>query len=114
VENFSDAIATALTQPHAVNRLFLVSDGEAMSTPKIVRRVAHALGRPARLLPVPRGLLLLAGSCCGKRAAVERLVGNLAVDITSIRTDLGWTPPFAVDAGLLATARWYREPPVGL
>jgi nucleoside-diphosphate-sugar epimerase len=109
VENFADSIAAALAQPRAVNRIFLVSDGEDMSTPEIVRRVARALGRPARLLSVPRTLLLLAGSCCGNRAAVERLVGNLAVDITSIRTDLGWTPPFAVDAGLLATARWYRE-----
>ena len=109
VENFADSIAAALAQPRAASRVFLVSDGDDMSTPEIVRRVARALGRPARLLSVPRRLLLLAGSCCGNRAAVERLVGNLAVDITSIRTDLGWTPPFAVDAGLLATARWYRE-----
>ena len=109
VENFADAIAAALVQPRAAGRVFLVSDGEDMSTPEIVRRLARALGRPARLVSVPRPLLLLAGSCCGRRAAVERLVGNLAVDITAIRTDLGWTPPFAVDAGLRATARWYRE-----
>lgn len=109
VENFADAVAAALAQSRAANRVFLVSDGEDMSTPEIVRRVARALGRPARLLPLPRRLLLLAGSCCGNRAAVERLAGNLAVDITAIRADLGWTPPFAVDAGLHATARWYRE-----
>ena len=114
VENFADAIATALAQPRAAGRVFLVSDGEDLSTPEIVRRMARALGRTARLLAVPRRLLLLAGACCGRRAAVERLVGNLAVDITSIRTDLGWQPPFSVEAGLLATARWYREPPVGL
>lgn len=108
VENFADAIAAVLTQPRAGTRVFLVSDGEDMSTPAIVRRVARALGRPARLLPVPHRLLLLVGSCFGNRAAVQRLVGNLAVDITAIRTELGWTAPFAVDAGLLATARWYR------
>ncbi len=109
VENFADSVAVALGQPRAANRIFMVSDGEDMSTPELVRRVALALGRPARLLSAPRRLLLLAGSCCGRRAAMERLVGNLAADIASIRAELEWTPPFAVDAGLLATAHWYRE-----
>ncbi len=108
VENFADAIAAAIAGPGAVNRVYLLSDGEDMSTPEIVRRMARALGRPARLVPLPGSLLRMAGACCGKRAAVERLLGNLAVDATAIREDLGWTPPVTVDAGLLATANWYR------
>jgi len=49
------------------------------------------------------------GGVVGKQAAVERLLGSLRVDITSLREELGWTPPYTMQAGLEATAQWYRK-----
>ena len=111
VGNLVDAIGGCLEHPGAPRRIFLLSDGDDLSTPDLVRRLAKALRVPARLLPMPVALLSLAGALTGKRAAVERLTGSLQIDSSAIRDALGWTPPFAVGQGLQETARWFREAP---
>jgi UDP-glucose 4-epimerase len=109
VDNLADALAVCATHPEAAGQVFLVSDGPALSTAELVRGVARALGRPARLLPVPAAALRAAGRLAGVRGAVERLCGSLVVDDGPIRRRLGWTPPHAVEAALAATARAFRE-----
>ena len=91
-------------------RFFLLDDGEPVSTPELIRALARAMGRPARLLAVPVGVLELAGALLGKRAVVSRLAGSLFVDSSAIRTRLGWTPPYSMQQGLAATvADWQRS-----
>jgi len=101
--NFVDAIRVCSEHPAAAGQTFLLDDGASVSTPELIRAVARAMGRPARLLPVPAGILELAGSLLGKRAAVARLTGSLVVDSSAIRSHLGWTPPYSMAAGLAAT-----------
>jgi nucleoside-diphosphate-sugar epimerase len=74
----------------------------------LVRGMAQAAGLPARLLPVPAWALQLAASASGKGAAVQRLCGNLQVDITKARTLLGWVPPVSVDEGLRRAMSWNK------
>lgn len=107
--NLVDAIALCLTHPSAANQTYLVSDGEDVSTPGLIRLLAMHLGKRAHLLQVPPGLLELAGKLVGKRAAVRRLLGSLAVDSGKIRRELGWRPPYALEEGLRETARWYLD-----
>jgi nucleoside-diphosphate-sugar epimerase len=109
--NLVDAIGACLEHPRASGRTFLVSDGDDMSTPELVRRLAKALRVPARLLPLPVALLSLAGTLTGQRSAVDRLIGSFQIDASAMREALGWTPPFAVDRGLQETAHWFRETP---
>lgn len=101
--NFVDAIRVCIEHPAAAGQTFLLDDGHPVSTPELIRAVARALGRPARLLPVPVKLLHLGGALLGRRAAVARLTGSLCVDSSLIRTRLGWTPPYSMEAGLAAT-----------
>lgn len=101
--NFVDAIRVCLEHPAAAGQTFLIDDGRPVSTPDLIRAVARAMGRPARLLAVPVGALEFAGALIGKRAAVARLTGSLWVDSSLIRTRLGWTPPFSMEVGLAAT-----------
>ena len=101
--NFVDAIRLCLEHPAAAGQTFLLDDGEAVSTPDLIRAVARAMGRPARLIAVPVGVLEGVGALLGKRAAVARLTGSLYVDSAAIRTRLGWTPPFSMEAALAAT-----------
>ncbi|MTJ83705.1 MAG: SDR family oxidoreductase [Telmatospirillum sp.] len=108
VDNLADAVASALAGPPVRWEAFLIRDGEDVSTPELFHRVAAALGRPARLLPVPPSWLSLAGKALGKGAAVDRLLGSLAVDDSGFRARFGWQPPQSLDAGLAATAQWFR------
>jgi nucleoside-diphosphate-sugar epimerase len=103
--NFTDAIRLCIEHPAAAGQTFLLDDGEPVSTPELIRRIAHALHRPARLLPVPVGMLELAGALLGKRAAVARLTGSLFVDSSAIRSRLGWVPPYTLEQGLGVTVK---------
>lgn len=107
VGNLVDAIITCLEHPTAASQTYLISDGEDVSTPELIRRIAHALGRPARLLPVPPALLRVAGRLTGKSAEVDRLLDSLVIDSSKIRRGLGWKPPFTMEQGLQETADWY-------
>lgn len=101
--NFVDAIRLCVEHPAAAGQTFLLDDGEAVSTPDLVRAVAHAMERPARLLWVPVSVLEFMGTLLGKRTAVSRLTGSLWVDSSLIRSRLSWTPPYSMEAGLAAT-----------
>ena len=76
------------------------ASGEDLSTPDLLRNMAAAMGRSARLVPVPVPLLRLAGSALGKRAEIDRLVGSLQIDSSHTRQVLGWTPPVSVQEGI--------------
>ena len=104
LDNLVDLIVTCIDHPAAANQSFLVSDGEDLSTTELLGKMAAALGKPARLLPVPSWLLEAGAAMLGKQALVQRLCGSLQVDISKTRELLGWTPPVSVDEALRRTA----------
>jgi nucleoside-diphosphate-sugar epimerase len=108
LDNLVSAIVLAATHPAAAGRTFLVSDGEDLSTPQLVRIIAAGLGRPARLLPCPIALLRLAGRVTGRGAAIDRLTGSLEVDAAALTQALGWRPAVPPALGLARMAGWYH------
>lgn len=84
----------------AANQVFVVADGEDVSTSTLLRKVARAAGRPSRLLPVPASWLRAWARLFGKREVADRLLGNLQVDATKARTLLGWRPVVTMDEQL--------------
>lgn len=77
-----------------------MSDGEAISTPDLLKKLAKILGVSSRVFAWPVGLLNLMGALVGKADEMERLVGSLQVDSTKIRRELGWVPPYSLQQGL--------------
>ncbi len=106
--NLADAIGLCLTHPAAPGGTFLLRDGEDLSTPELVRRLARALERQPRLWPLPEPVLTLTAGALGKSAEARRLLGSLTVDDRLIRQELAWNPPFTVDEGLAETAAWFH------
>ncbi len=109
IDNLVDLIVTCIDHPAAANQTFLVSDGEDLSTTTLLSRMARALGKPARLIPVPSWMLDRGASMLGRKALSQRLCGSLQVNIEKTRTLLNWNPPVSVDDALAETARYFRK-----
>jgi nucleoside-diphosphate-sugar epimerase len=103
VGNLVDTIITCIDNPAAKNQTFLISDGEDLSTPELIRRLAKYTNKSVTLLPIPPQLLTLLGKLTGQTPAIDRLLGSLIVDSSHIQTTLNWKPPFTVDEGLRET-----------
>ena len=108
VGNLADLIVAAASSPEAAGRTLLASDGEDMSTPRLISEIGRALGRPARLIRVPVRLLRLGGTITGMGAEIGRLVDSLVVELNETRKGLNWQPPFSVEEGIANTVRWYQ------
>ena len=105
--NLIDALLCCVRDKRAAGQTYLVSDGEDLSTPELIRRLSKAMGIKARLWPFPILLLRWAGQLAGRRGAIDRLLGSLQVDSSKIRRELDWHPPFSIDRGLVETAAWF-------
>jgi len=100
LDNLVDLVLTCAVHPAATNQTFLVCDGQDLSTAALLHHLGQALGRPARLWPLPTACLRWAALCVGRRADYERLCGSLQVDMEHTRQRLGWAPPIGLDEGL--------------
>ena len=109
VGNLIDFLILCACHPVANGHTYLVSDGTPVSTHALLRGLAHALGVPSRLFPVPLFLLQKLGNLTGSTAEFERLLSSLRVDSSKVCRELDWYPPYTLRQGLQATADWYRS-----
>ncbi|WP_421684631.1 UDP-glucose 4-epimerase family protein [Stutzerimonas urumqiensis] len=100
IDNLIDLIIRCVEHPAAANQVFLAGDGEDLSTTELLRCVAEAMGKPARLISVPAGTLQLGAILLGKKAMAQRLLGSLQVDVSKTRELLGWRPLYTVEQGI--------------
>lgn len=108
-DNLVDLLVLCARHPAAAGQVFLVSDGEDLSTAQLCRGLSRAMGLQPRLLPVPAGLLRLLGLLAGRGQQIQRLLGCLQVDISATRSRLGWAPPVSVEQALLETVQGYGQ-----
>lgn len=100
LDNLVDLIVTCINHPNAANRTFLVSDDQDVSTTELLQMMTRAAGKKPWLIPVPMNWLKLVGKLTGKSAVIDRLCGNLQVDISHTKDTLDWTPPITVEEGI--------------
>jgi nucleoside-diphosphate-sugar epimerase len=104
LDNLVDLIITCIDHPVAANQTFLAGDGEDISTTELLQRLGCALGKPAKLLPMPVWVLKTGAMLLGKRGMAQRLCNSLQVDISKTCDLLEWHPPVSVDEALKKTA----------
>ena len=107
LDNLVDLILTSLHHNAAANQTFLVSDGEDLSTPDLLRRTARAMKKPARIFPIPVPLLIKSANILGKVDFALRLCSSLQADIKKNQELLGWSPPFSVEESLQKTTQYF-------
>lgn len=105
--NLAHAIVALLDAPTS-GGTWLVADREAVATRDLVRRIAAAMARPARLVSMPDGLLTAGAVALRRRELLARLVGSLEIDASALALRIG-PPPYSLEEGLAATAQWWRS-----
>lgn len=107
LDNLVDLLVCCLVHPAAAGQVFLVSDGEDLSTTELLKLLSDALGRPVALWgwtgPVLKPLL----SLMRQDALIQRLFESLQLDIGKTHSLLGWTPPVAARTALAQTAKHF-------
>lgn len=100
LDNLVDLIIACIDHPNAANQTFLVSDGRDVSTTELLEILTRAVGKKPRLIPLPKKWLRFVGKLVGQEAIVERLCGNLQIDITYTKQTLDWEPPVSFEEGI--------------
>jgi nucleoside-diphosphate-sugar epimerase len=105
LDNLVSFIILCMDHPRAANEVFLISDGEDVSTTELLQKMAQAFGKRSFLLPVPVGLMTFVAGLLGKKDVADRLFGSLQVDSSKARDLLGWEPVVSMDEGLRASRK---------
>ena len=107
-DNLVSAIAAAMAASGAPGKTFYVTEGAPISTPTLVRHLARALGKPARLLSISPALMTGLAILAGRRETADSLLGSLAVNGFAFRAATGWQPPVTQEAAFDDVAKWYK------
>ena len=122
VEDHARAVWECLTQEHAVGRIYFVAGPDITSVRDLGDLIQRAIGTWAIRFPIP-SLLLQTGALAGEALGAltgrtpffsrekfrEITAGPWTVSSRKIREELGWASAMALEPGVHATARWYRE-----
>ena len=109
IANLCHFIERCLWHEAAANQVFLVADGEPISTPELIRRLARLMGRPVRLLPVPRWVLRVGARLLRKERLYHSICSSLRIDTSKAQLYLDWQPVESLQQGLEQTVAWYRS-----
>lgn len=109
IENLANLIECCVSNPNAAGETFVASDGEDLSTPDLIDHVARLMGRSARMISVPVGVVRMLGKLVGKGDVIDRLCNSLQVDSSKAHNALKWKPQVPMYVGLERTVKWYME-----
>lgn len=107
LDNLVNFIITCIEHPKAKGEIFLISDGEDISTPELIRKIAGSFNRKPWLVAVPVSLMRFFAGLLGKRELAVRLFDSLQIDSGKARKLLGWRPVITMDEQLVKTAKAY-------
>lgn len=100
IQNLCSLIQVCLSHPKAAGEVFLVSDGQDISTSELFEIIAKALDKKSRIFYLPKLWIYFASRLLNRSAEYERLFGSLQVDISKNEKLLGWVPSISVDEGI--------------
>jgi nucleoside-diphosphate-sugar epimerase len=117
------AVVLAAAEPRALAQTYHIAHPDAVSQRELARAIGRAVrgGHSPLVIPVPALLAApivrvmgRAAAAAGRRSVVsgdklaEFLAPSFATSVEKAQRELGWRAATATDAGLAATAAWYR------
>ena len=109
VGNLADFIKLCILHQNAANQLFLVSDGEDVSTTELIRCIYECMGKTPRLFYLPHRLVKASLNLVGRKDMTGKLYSSLQVETGKARSLLGWHSSTSMRHELLRMTRWYLK-----
>jgi nucleoside-diphosphate-sugar epimerase len=107
-ENIAHALLLALEQPDAAaGKIFNIADEEVLSVRQVVEIIAAALDHSFEIVSMPYDLAVPARPLLAQPLPTHRVL-----DLTRVRTDLGYHDVVPAREALARTARWLAEHPI--
>lgn len=106
IDNLVSFIKLSMTHTAATNQIFLIADGEDVSTTELLKKIAKAYKKSSRLIPVPVSWMIFFAKLLGKQNIAIRLFGDLQIDIGKAYRVLGWKPITSMDQQLKKMFEW--------
>jgi nucleoside-diphosphate-sugar epimerase len=105
-----DLVALLVRCAHAPveGRTLMAGDPDALSSPRLLRALRTALGRPARLFAMPVAALEAAGHLAGVHDNLRRLTRSLEADVRDTMRDADWRPARPIEDALRDMALSWR------
>jgi len=115
IGNLVGAIEAYLIAPDPPSgRTWILADEIPSSTEELLRAMGRSMGVRTRALHLPDWILgggARFGDICRKvglpfpwtSEVKQKLLGDFFVDISAVKTELGWTPPYTLEEGIART-----------
>jgi UDP-glucose 4-epimerase len=107
--NLIDLIERCIDLNNLGIAIFMVSDGDDLSTSELIYIIGKSLGKNVKQFPFPITLLKFIAWCLGRSNMVCKLTDSLQVDISETQTKLDWIPPFTVEQGIEETVNAFKK-----
>jgi nucleoside-diphosphate-sugar epimerase len=99
LDNLVDLISVCIDHPKALNKLFLVSDNDDISTVRLIRLLGKAVEHSPRMFYLPNRVFAYMAKLFGFRESYKRITGSLRVNTEETCKILDWNPPYSVEYG---------------
>jgi len=99
LENLVDLIFVCIKHPNALNRIFLVSDNDDVSTARLIKLLGKTVGHSPILFYFPDKVFAFLARLLGFTESYKRISGSLRVDVKDTCESLDWAPPYSVEYG---------------
>jgi nucleoside-diphosphate-sugar epimerase len=100
LDNLTDFIYRCINHPKAAGEVFLLSDGEDVSTSELLKKISRAMNKRLLLIPVPVSIIRFFSKIFHMTGVYRRLFGSLQIDSSKARKLLDWEPPVKMDDAL--------------
>lgn len=100
VENLVDLLCCCVQREESAGQTFLVSDGEPISTRRLVELICSYMGQAAHFMRIPSWFIATVGELPFARRAVRSIFSSLVVDDAATRARLNWTPVLSTEQAL--------------
>jgi nucleoside-diphosphate-sugar epimerase len=107
--NLADVVVTCIDHSLARGETFLVSDGQDVTIPDLIKMIACAMDKRPVLFPLHFSILKVLCKIVGRSEELEKLTRTLIVDSSKIRDLLGWRAPFTLEQGIRETVDYHKS-----